>query len=642
MEQGKWIVAFQLFFITVLLLACPAGNAIADAGASGTEEAYELLSQGLHHYRRDRYEQAREAFETLIEARPHWKVMRELHQRLEPGELTEVITDVTFREVTTEKQAAAEAAETIMRMMTEAQRRGMLHIEDVDQVLEDFRTGSHQQFHDARSTLIEHGRYSVPYLLDFLAGTGEEKSTLVARTLTTLRDIGRPASPPLVAALRTDNDVLKHRIVSALENVGDRRAIPALLAVAEDERVAEETAETAWDAIGAIQQRIRYPVDLQSATEEYRKLARLYLEEDASRVGHVLGGHTEIWSWDGDEEQMRRRLSIEFVPSTIYYQARGVRVALDGLNTTPGDLPLQGLLIALMSREISYLERYEANSEHQHHAYARQKLGTLRSAFNRIAHLYGAPAAGRGLGEVLSVHDEEAALRIIKVLRDSDTVSSEHAADVLCRTLDHDSVDVRFQGALAILRSSPGGEICTPEKVIRVLKNILEQHAEAPQEYRQMVLAVSGVVAERALVMRNYPIGDLESAFLFALGEYGEDEELLEQITICLKAFGSGRAAEPLSGMAADADRTGKLRIRACSAINSIARREPDHSYGEEVFQALLGALEADDEHLQREAASALHALRQPPDDMFNVAEKEIRATKILDRDDMPDVDVGP
>ncbi len=527
--------------------------------------------------------------------------------------------------------------------MTEAHRRKRLDIEDIETIIENFQSGTHEEYMAARAALIAHDMYSVPYLLELLTKRGEEHTALIARTTTTLRDIGRSASMPLLAALRTEDEVLQHRIVSALEKLGDRRALPALVALTEDPHASESIQQSAWAAIDRIQQRMRTPIELQSASEEYVTLARLYLREETDHVGHVLGDHTEIWGWEPEADTVGQSLTLEFVPSYISYQVRGTRMALTGLRLEPANPHLQGLLIALIGREMAHLERYSKEGKYpEHRLYAEKRLEHLAPAYTRIANLYGCGALASGLREVMATHDPHASVRIIQSLSMAPAPDPD-SGEALCAALDYEHANVRLQAALAILQSFPEGEICSPEKTIRIFKKTLELEdpVEELPEHRDIVRNILEITTKQAPFIQNYPLDKLEPALVSALDNYDDDQELQHLIIRHLTAFGTEGALTPMSAIAADETAQETLRVQACRAIEAILTRkhEPPGDYVEQIAEALYNALQSEVRDIQREAAAALNALMIGPENMLSITDIEIQKTRLLTPDDMLDMD---
>ncbi len=645
MQSLKAILNAKLFFLTFLLL-CLNTPSITHSKESppshGISEVEELVHRGLEHYQEGEYEAAKEAFKELIELNPHWQVMLELRRRIEIGTFSGIITDITLREKPEDQQKVVETVREILHMMTEAQRRKMLDIENIEDILNDLKGDKHDEYMEARVALITHDRYSVPYLLEFLTKTGEEHQRLIARTLTTLRDIGRSGSRPLTAALQTENELLQKRLLTVLERVGDRKVLPRVLALAQDQDISPDLRSRAGEVIESIQARLRVPVELETATEEYIKLGLLYLHEDRNEVGHVLGGHTEIWGWDEKAEEMHQKMTLEFVPSYIYYQAQGAHLILERLKTEPANINLQGLLLALKSRELGHLMRYSSQgSDALQREYARERKEISSSSFSRLGHLYGPEALNEALLETLPTHDAEASVKIIKELGRK-TADPAVIEESLCEALAYENADVRSESALAILRASPNAEICSPENVINVLNSVITEgdQVQMHKDHPELVFEIMEAVADETVCLKNYPIAELEPTFLALLEGNETGEELTSLFIRSLKKYGTEKAFMPLIALISQTDAAHSLRIQACEAIASIAERDTRITADKGAMQVLIGVLNEKERALHTQAAIALRKLGIEPETAYEITETEIRGGKTLSRAEILDIEV--
>src|SRR5690606_5580642 len=81
--------------------------------------------------------------------------------------------------------------------------------------------------------LAEHGEFAVPAFVAILGD--ENRADEQTYAISALNQIGRTAALPLIAALQSDNELQRRNVAAALSLIGDRRAVPAFLALASND-----------------------------------------------------------------------------------------------------------------------------------------------------------------------------------------------------------------------------------------------------------------------------------------------------------------------------------------------------------------------------------------------------------------------
>lgn len=689
----KTFIFLSFCLSMIVFFGTDAKIAAADQAPTGTSDVYNLIVSGIDAYQNEQYSDARDSFEDVIALSPNWEVLIEVRRRLELGRLTEIVTDVALRERPEEAGAASEAASTVLSMMTEAHRMRKMDVTNLDKVMDDFISEEHEKYMNARITFIEHNMYSVSYLLELLAQTDAEKKLLIARTVTTLRDIRRSAALPLIAAMQTEDELLLTRIISALAHVGRRDALAPLLAVTEDQGLDDSTREAAWESIQDIQVQLRVPVELESAIDEYVNLTRLYLTEDKSEIGHVVSRYVPVWWWDARGEKIRHKLNIEFVPNFVYYQIQGTQTAMQGLALYPDHSELQSLLLAAMSREYAHLKRYkEKGSVEEFVDYAGKRLNIIAPVFNRTAHLFGPTPMAHALMEVLEIEDDEAAVYLINSLAGKKMVSGP-VINTLCLALESENPQVRFDSALVLIKVAPElpDEFCSADKVIAVIRKAIKYSDEVPEipGHKEIVKSTLNALINVIDRLDNYPVWKLEPEFSEAVEKYDGDEDLKSKIVTVLGAEGSSSAFPILIDIVSNETLSPQLRYQALDAFLDVAQRLGSEKYGlnsniiaslaavgiidngdpyhfytseiifpelrykafdqalraqrediygkyrEDAIAAALSALSNEDEALHSKAGETLNFLGLSAENIIALTEDEMKTTKILSREEL-------
>jgi len=295
--------------------------------------------------------------------------------------------------------------------------------------------------------------------------------------MSVLADIGRPAAPPLAEALRAEDKVLRLRVAAVLGQLGDRRAVPDLLALLEGLEGSDPAAQAAAEALRSITG--KQASELGPAVARYQALALDYLREDVAAVGHVYGEWQAVWYWDPQGKDLEHRLRYELVPSYLYYQRLAAENALKALNLDPGNTELQAILIASLSRQLCLTSGFSAGyPDGELKADAERRAGAFASGVPVACHLCGADAVGKALMHTLELGDGAASLYLVKLLGGKVGRETGEAAEALLAALDFPGAEVRCRASVEILKASPTGAIGDPAKVMQVFAAALGHAAK--------------------------------------------------------------------------------------------------------------------------------------------------------------------
>jgi len=466
MRNRIWMLGLCL---TVAVSCWTATAAPAPEPAATEETAQEvraavLLVEGIHHYRKNEFEQALAKLEEVLTLRPTSQDVLTMRRKADLGMLVQMTDD----------EKVGSAASKVLEMITQTIRTDKREIADVDQLLINLQMKDMGPYLTARATFIAHGPYSVPHLVPFMVQRGPKNQRIVARTVALLTDIGRDVCHPMLALLSSDDDVLKHRAVAVLGQIGDRRAIPSLLALAQDPDTPPSLAVGAKDALKNITG--KPAAALGPAVKQYQQLAKSYLYEDKLAVGYVFGTWQDMWSWNPGAEKLQDRLTFDLLPSYLYYQHRGTQVAQEGLVLAPEDATLQSLLVCLQVRQLQVTKRFiAAGLAPQMQADAQERAGKLAARTPVVAHGYDGAIVGEALKYSLDIGDGATSLYLVNLLGAKVGLEKGPAGKALLAALDSSDKDVRYYAAVQVVRASPRGLLGDPDKVMQVMSAALKR-----------------------------------------------------------------------------------------------------------------------------------------------------------------------
>jgi HEAT repeat protein len=372
-------------------------------------------------------------------------------------------------------------AERILDLMTRAARQRRRDIGVPDQLVEDFQSDDLTVYGKAQVQLSGHGPYAVPHVVHLLVLEGAGQQGVVAHAISLLANMHRDACLPLVRVLRgTDDPLLQSRVAGVLGQIGDARAVPALMATIEDPDSGDQAKGEAAEAVVSITG--QSPAELGSAAEQYVALAKAYFKEYKPKAGYTYGLTADVWEWDPAGEELRQKVTYEEVPNYLYYQRMATEVALDGLAIAPGDKDLQALLAASLVRQLARCAFFKSEDirlggvklEAEIKQDAAERAAEFEVEVPLALNLLEAPVLAQALQMVLSVEDGPASLYLAKALSNKIAASGPGALDAdtaaaLIAALDSGDKDVRYEAAVTLVRANPTGADVPAEETMRAL-----------------------------------------------------------------------------------------------------------------------------------------------------------------------------
>jgi hypothetical protein len=496
-------------------VALSLGVAGTVSAAEGQEQQIlDAFQKGITLYETGDYAAAREAFDQLLLMEPGMKTALKMRDMAELGQFFKM----------KENEELREEAERILDLLTRAGRQRKRQVADADKLLADFQSPDIEVYGRARIELLGHGPYAVPYVVHLLTLDAEEDQTTVARAMSLLAELHADACLPLIGVLNgTDNALLRSRVANVLGQIGDPRAVPALLAALADEAATADVRDAAEDAIMSITGKA--PDELGSAAQEYAALAAAYLFEDKATVGYTYALSADIWDWDPAGADLAARVVYEEVPVYLNYQRMATEVALDGLASAPGNAELQALLGASLVRQLALCEFFssadvrlggkEVTEEINQDAAARaDELGVQVPV---VLHMLDTSVAADALTLALEAGDGPASLYLVKAIGSKLAAAGPDAlqadvADAVVAALESGDKDVRYNAGILLVASDPSAGLAPAEGVMKVMSAALKAAADR----------------NALVVMDNFQMRNKLASVLYSLGVATVSNTVLE------------------------------------------------------------------------------------------------------------------
>ena len=459
----RWGIALAVA-LTLAVGFCPAVRAQAAQG----DEILKLFQQGLTAYKAGEYAEAGKAFSQVLAARPGMALALKMRDMAELGQFIEM----------RENEQLAGQADKIIELMMRAVRRGRRDIAGAaDRLLQDFQSRDVATMGRAMVELRTYGQYAVPHLVQFLGLEDVNEQVLVARTVSLLAGMDGEACLPLIQVMRgTDVPLMKARVASVLGQIGEARALPALMDAWQDEDALQHVRDAAAEAIADIA-RVS-PSRLGTSLKQYVEMSNAYYHGDGERVGFIYGLSGPVWRRDAQAGAV----AYELVPNYLYYQTMASVVALEGLELAPGDKELRAVLLASLARRLalcSYFASDEALVGGQPpdaaaKADATDRATKLAASLPVVGALVEPSTVGAAMEAVLEVRSEAAYLILLEILNTKLSALAPTGPDAatvrpLVAGLNSEFAAVRYRTAVAMVNACPTGACGPADQIITIM-----------------------------------------------------------------------------------------------------------------------------------------------------------------------------
>ncbi|REJ91655.1 MAG: hypothetical protein DWQ34_14540 [Planctomycetota bacterium] len=286
----------------------------------------------------------------------------------------------------------------------------------------------------------------------------------------TLIELGEPAVPPLLGALRGGDDRLRGHVLEILGFVGRKETVlPHLWRPAFSDGEPPAIHVAARRAIA----RIMYgDVEMVTRIPSFgipARVERAALEYFRGEVAWETGEDDKVgvWTWDSAAGTVREhRVS---PPSASLFTAQ--QLARDLMQLAPGDEQAQALFLAIVLAG----ERYAAGWD--------QPIGSGPGSAHDLALVAGEAAVERALRRALeenSVAAAESALNVLGKIGTRHLLSStDGEGSVLLESLDSPHERVRFAAASAVMQLDPQQPIRGANRVVDIFARTLNGNPES-------------------------------------------------------------------------------------------------------------------------------------------------------------------
>jgi HEAT repeat protein len=319
----------------------------------------------------------------------------------------------------------------------------------------------------------DHGEFAVPLLLEKLGSRDDVEGQVQA--ISALQQLRTAAVLPLIEALKSSNDVAVQNAAAALYHIGDARALPAMVQLANDDRVpVRDIARKFVQRHGGAG--AGNPVDLLLAE------ARRYLK------GNIPVGAFSpvVWTLRDD------KLVATDVAALLYPAELAKACAADAVRLAPSSVEARSVLAQAYIAQASLIETAAADGDEAAKALepvvAELKIGAMATGLDAVR-----AALETGVRDGLS----PVALGATRTLAQVETPDSVDQSALLA-ALQGSNKAVRYEAAFALVHAANGTQVPQAAAVVAVLaeavteEGVRQVHVIAPApESRVAVEAVN-------------------------------------------------------------------------------------------------------------------------------------------------------
>ncbi len=320
-------------------------------------------------------------------------------------------------------------------------------------------TTSERGYLNGIAALRDSGELAVPFLVDVMRDPTKTQSHAAARRA--LRDLGRYALNPLVAATEMQDYGTLATICVSLGDLGYDVAVPYLAKIASMTEIPTPARNAATDAI----QRITGSSAKGSAADLFYGLAESFYYDRAAIIADPRNPSGYVWRWESAEKGLTK---ID-VPSPIFNELMAMRSCEYALKL--GNSQSDALSLWLAS-----------NFKREVELPAGTKDGT-REENQPDAHYYGVSSGAQylnaALRRALRDHNSQVALQIILALQDIAGQNNAMADGApLVSAMAYPDRIVRFESAFAIASALPQRAFEGNDRVVPLLAEAISQSGQ--------------------------------------------------------------------------------------------------------------------------------------------------------------------
>lgn len=289
--------------VTVILFHTLKATA-QDAG--NDREIRELFRRGMDEFYEGRYEAARDTFDAVLAKRPSYKLALEL--RREAG----------FQFFVEALSQEGDLGFVLRKFLEIIEKKALIEEPDeskIKQLLEDMKSDDYRKKYMAIENLLSQvGHYCVPYCVEPLGN--RRNDSYRTDIIVLLWRMEQDAVLPVIEFLNSSSSFTRQNAAVVLGHIGDRRAIPGLLARLEDPSEDEHVKGSSKDAVIEITGE-KDIAALPPAKKWYYELAQRYYYDD---LAIIINNYKDwlYWFWVEDEQNVARKLAYRKVDRFEY------------------------------------------------------------------------------------------------------------------------------------------------------------------------------------------------------------------------------------------------------------------------------------------------------------------------------------
>lgn len=251
-------------------------------------EVSDMVARATEHFEMAEIEQAQALLEEA------------LSRGVSPDEALQVRTEVGTRVFLKmlRNDVLNAPVKQVLKLAAEAERANLTSPDLLKSFVEDLEADfAGRQL--ALQKLAGAGDVAVPYLLDLLSDPVSDERRTYAHIA--IARLGTKALWPLLAALSTDDRMLRTNICVALGNIGDPRAVPYLKQIVDDSNQLEDVRERAKDSLSRIMQ--KQAARLPDAATLFSNSAENMLRQLPRTQAAFDHAPARIWWWENGKLQ---------------------------------------------------------------------------------------------------------------------------------------------------------------------------------------------------------------------------------------------------------------------------------------------------------------------------------------------------
>lgn len=319
------------------------------------------------------------------------------------------------------------------------------------------RLSVNQRAYDlAIERLRQSGELAVPLMLQDLRDPAQTANRDAIRRA--LRDLGRLALNPLLAATNANDPDLQIEVIQALGDMGYDVASPYLARLAQDPKTSGAIKDASRRALAQLNTDPNTP-----AAGLFYQLGEKFYYDRAAVVSDTRGPQAFVWYWDNQKGLIKVN-----VPHEIFNEIMAMREAEYALEL--GGQGGDALSLWLASNYKREVELPQGQTD------------ATRPENSPNAHYYGVAAGAQylnaALNRALHDHNGAVALKVIKSLQEiagqSNAFSGEAGAPLIA-AMSYPDRQVRFEAAFAIAGAMPQQPFEGSQRVVPLLAEALAQ-----------------------------------------------------------------------------------------------------------------------------------------------------------------------